>query len=228
MSEKTSTRVLPLAIIGVVAIVAGAVAYALLNGGDDETAAQAEQARQLAVVQEDLSTSLALPLDFRKVNDFELVDANGETITQENLKGHWNLLFFGFTHCPDVCPITLQVLKNVVAKLEAEDKTPPQIVFVSVDPKRDTPEAMKRYIDFFNEDFIGITGEQTEIHAMTSHLGIVYSFTANDEEPENYSVDHSASMLLVDPELRLRAKVSPPLEVDNIINDYLTVVGAPS
>lgn len=220
-----STKALPLVIVGVIAVTAGAFLYTLLNNGSDGDQAQAQQ---LASLQESLNTSMALPLDFRQVADFELLDQNGEAITQAALEDKWSLLFFGFTHCPDVCPITLQILKNVVSKLEEQGQTPPQIVFVTVDPKRDTPEVMKNYVNFFNEDFIGITGDQTRIHELTSQLGIVYAFTANDEDPENYSVDHTASMLLVDPQRRLRAKVSPPLEADHIIADYLNVVAAPS
>ena len=182
----------------------------------------------MVALQETLTTSLALPTDFKSVADFELQDVNGEPITQAVLDDKWSLMFFGYTQCPDVCPITLQILKNVVTQLEEQGKEAPQIVFVSVDPVRDTSEVMKKYIAYFDERFVGITGDMNKVHAMTSALGIVASFTANEDDPDNYLVDHSASMLLIDPQRRLRAKVTPPLEVDNIISDYLNIVAAPS
>lgn len=232
MAHNQSGKALPLVIIGVVALVAGAFLYTLLNDSSDSTGAASAQAaaeaQQLASLQETLKTSLALPVDFRTVADFELLDANNETITQAVLDDRWSLMFFGYTHCPDVCPITLQIMKNVVSKLESQGQQAPQIIFVTVDPARDTAEAMKQYVNYFNEDFIGITGDQNMIHEMTSKLGIVASFTANEEDPDNYIVDHSASLLLVDPQRRLRAKVSPPLDADNIISDYLNLIAAPS
>lgn len=231
MAYKQSGKALPLVIIGVVAIAAGAFLYNVLDqpaGSTDGSADSAANAQQLATLQESLKTTLALPVDFKTVAEFELEDANGELITQAALDDRWSLMFFGYTHCPDVCPITLQILKNVVAKLETQGQETPQIIFVTVDPARDTAEVMKQYVSYFNEDFIGITGEQARIHDMTSKLGIVASFTANNENPDNYIVDHSASLLLIDPQRRLRAKVSPPLEADNIISDYLNVVAAPS
>lgn len=232
MNNKQSGSALPLVIIGVVALAAGIVLYSLLNGkssSDDaavDPAAAAAEAQQLATLQETLNTTLALPVDFKTVADFELMDANGEPLTQAVLDDKWSLMFFGYTHCPDVCPITLQIMKNMVTKLESLNEPVPQIIFVTVDPARDTAEVMKNYIAYFNDDFIGITGEKNKIHDMTRQLGIVASFTANDEDPDNYIVDHSASLLLVDPQRRLRAKVSPPLDVDNIISDYLNVISS--
>ncbi|MGQ7843622.1 SCO family protein [Granulosicoccus sp. 3-233] len=234
MANTQSGKALPLVIIAVVALAAGAILYGFLNGSPSSDGsssapmAAAADSEQLASLQETLNTTLALPIDFKSVEAFELQDANGNTVTESILDDRWSLMFFGYTHCPDVCPITLQIMKNMVTKLESQGREAPQIIFVTVDPVRDTAEVMKRYIDYFNEDFIGITGEQNRIHDMTRQLGIVASFTANDEDPENYIVDHSASLLLVDPQRRLRGKVSPPLDVDNIIADYLNVTSSPS
>lgn len=187
-----------------------------------------QDSQSMASVQEALKTSLALPLDFKKIPDFTLLDVNADPITQAVFDDRWSIIFFGYTHCPDVCPITLQVMKNVASKLAEQNQEPPQIVFVSVDPMRDTSEIMKNYISFFDEEFIGITGELTSVHAMTSALGIVASFTANDADPDNYIVDHTASLLLIDPQKRMRAKISPPHDAETIVADYLTMLGAPS
>lgn len=228
MANTQSGKALPLVIIAAIALVAGFLVYSQINGEPASTATSPEDSEQMIALQESLTTSLALPTDFKRVAEFELQDVNGEPITQAVLDDKWSLMFFGYTHCPDVCPITLQILKNVVTQLEEQGKDAPQIVFVSVDPVRDTSEKMKNYIAYFDERFIGITGDMNEVHAMTSALGIVASFTANEDDPDNYVVDHSASMLLIDPQRRLRAKVTPPLEVESIISDYLNIVAAPS
>lgn len=220
-------------VIAITASVLGAATFGLLSGksadGTGETASSSNSGNeQLAALQENLLTSLALPTDFRTIQEFELLDVDGQAITQSVFEGTWSLVFFGFTHCPDVCPITLQVMKDVVARLEAQKQTPPQIVFVSVDPVRDTAKSMKKYIAYFNENFVGITGDVNKVHQLSSSLGIVASFTANEDDPDNYGVDHTASLLLVDPQRRVRAKVTPPHEAEKIIADYLTMIAAPS
>jgi len=179
-------------------------------------------------VQDKLVTSLALPKDFRSVQEFELLGVDGQSVTQELFDNQWSLVFFGFTHCPDVCPITLETMKTVVSDLEAQDITPPQVVFVSIDPARDTPDIMKNYVSYFDERFVGITGDVNDVHEFTSSLGIVASFTANEDDPENYGVDHTASLLLIDPQGRVRAKVSPPHETANIVADFIVLTNAPS
>lgn len=231
--QRQSGKMLPIVVIAVTAVILGAATFGMLSGMPDSNQANSAQSsnsgnEQLAALQENLLTSLALPTDFRTVQDFELVDVNGQAITQNVFEDQWSLVFFGFTHCPDVCPITLQVMKDVVAKLEAQQHVPPQIVFMSIDPVRDTPESMKKYIAYFDEDFVGITGDINKVHELTSSLGIVASFTANETDPENYGVDHTASLLLIDPQRRVRAKITPPHETQKIMADYLTMISAPS
>ena len=189
---------------------------------------EAAETERLALVQESLKTSLVLPLDFKTVSDFDLLDKNNQSVSQTVFDDTWSLVFFGYTHCPDVCPITLQVLKTAVAQLAEQNQPIPQIVFVSVDPVRDTSDVMKQYIGYFNDEFVGITGELNKVHELTRSLGIVATFTANDADPDNYIVDHTASLLLIDPQRRLRAKVTPPHEADNIVADFLTLIAAPS
>jgi len=222
---------LPLVFVSLVTLAAG-VFMSLNSGkhaGSDEVATGASaQEQSLAAVQEGLKTSLALPLDFKTIPDFQLLDVNANPIDQTVFEDRWSVIFFGYTHCPDVCPITLQVMKNVASKLAEQNEEPPQVVFVSMDPVRDTSEVMKNYISYFDDEFVGITGELTSVHSMTSSLGIVASFTANNEDPDNYLVDHTASLLLIDPQKRVRAKISPPHDADTIVADYLTVVAAPS
>jgi len=219
----------PLLLVGAIALIAGIVASGQFSKGAPNTAGSSQDENAaLETVQSALKTSIALPLTFKTVPDFELLDVNAEPITQTVFENRWSIVFFGYTHCPDVCPITLQVMKNVVSKIAEQEKMEPQIVFMSVDPVRDTSEIMKNYISFFDEDFVGITGDLNNVHALTRSLGIVASFTANSEDPENYLVDHTASLLLIDPQKRVRAKISAPHVAETIIADYLTIIGAPS
>jgi protein SCO1/2 len=221
-------------VVAIAALALGLLAFQKWTGvtdddnADPSAALDAEYSAQLATLQEQLKTSLALPLDFKQVNSFELLDKHAASVNETVFDDRWSLVFFGYTHCPDVCPITLQVMKNVIAKLQELNQPEPQIVFVSVDPVRDTSEVLNKYIGYFDEQFVGITGDQTVMHDFTSSLGIVASFTANDDDPENYIVDHTASLLLIDPQRRVRAKVTPPHEAQTIVDDYLTIIAAPS
>jgi protein SCO1/2 len=230
--RRQAGKVLPLVVVAVLALVAGLFAsgqFGNLTGSDDAASDSTDQTTQLAALQKTLKTSLALPTDFKSVPDFQLLDVNSQPITETVFDDKWSVVFFGYTHCPDVCPITLQVMKNVVEKLtELDEQTLPQVVFVSVDPVRDTSEVMKNYISYFNESFVGVTGDVNSLHTMTRALGIVASFTANESDPDNYIVDHTASLLLIDPQRRVRAKITPPHEADTIVTDYLTLISAPS
>lgn len=222
---------LPIILVCVVALGAGVAASVLFSNNQSGAPASAgsnQNAKALASLQESLKTSIALPLDFKTVPDFQLLDVNAENIDQTVFDDKWSIVFFGYTHCPDVCPITLQIMKNVTSKVAEKNGEMPQIVFVSVDPVRDTSEVMKNYISFFNEEFIGITGELKDVHTMTRSLGIVASFTANKDDPENYLVDHTASLLLIDPQRRLRAKISPPHVAETIAEDYLMMINTPT
>ena len=106
------------------------------------------------------------------------------------------------------------------------DLDPFNVVFVSVDPNRDTPELLGRYIGFFDEKFVGITGDLNGILSFTKDLNIVVSFNENEQDAENYSVDHTVSMLLVDPQLRIRGKLNPPHEPATIAKDYQSIRAA--
>ena len=230
---KPRSRHLPLVALALVAGVAGVVAASLVGapgpGADasaDAAPAAASDSRELQALQGELVNTLALPEDFRIVPPFTLAGGDGEPLDESFLEGRWTLAFFGYTHCPDVCPITLQVMKQVVAELESRDVEPMQVAFFTVDPNRDTAERMGEYVAFFDEDFVGVTGEMADVRALTAELGIVASFTANDADPDAYLVDHTASMLLIDPARRVRAKFNPPHEADAIVADYLTLMGA--
>jgi protein SCO1/2 len=154
--------------------------------------------------------------------EFSLLDQDGAVFTRSSFEGRWNLVFFGFTHCPDVCPLTLQVLAKARQQMidEGRDELP-RIVLVSVDPERDTPEAIGQYVAYFGDDMIGVTGELSELRKLTDGLGIFFEKSGfdSDIEGDNYSVDHSAVVIVVDPDGRFHSLFGAPHKAENFAND---------
>lgn len=140
-----------------------------------------------------------------------LEDHHRQPFTLERLKGRWTLLFFGYTHCPDVCPVTMSVLKNALALMAGAgtDTEPPQVVFVSVDPARDTLDHLAAYVGHFNPDFLGVTGAEPDLKAFVRQLGVLYILSEPDAGGD-YLVDHTAAIFLVDPRGHLVALFQAP------------------
>jgi len=150
--------------------------------------------------------------------EFSLTDHTGTERDRGFLEGQWNLVFFGFTHCPDICPTTLATLSSAREKLaESNAVTPPRIVLVSVDPERDTPEKLAEYIAYFGEGNLALTGPEASIRELTEPL-FVY-FNKVPLENGSYTVDHSSVVLLVDPEGRFHALFSGPHNVADYVHD---------
>ncbi len=161
----------------------------------------------------------------RPLKPFRLVDHDGRPFTEQSLRGHWSFLFFGYVHCPDVCPIVLRVMQEAWQQIphRADDPAPPQMIFVSVDPDRDTPAVLKQYVRYFNPDFIGVTGPLDEIDNLTGQLGILYGFDDQQADTGDYLVNHSAQIILIDPRGRMRAVLSPPHEPAVIAANFQTI-----
>ncbi len=107
--------------------------------------------------------------------EFSLEDHRGNTFTNEDLKGQWSFVFFGYTHCPDVCPTTLSLLNQVDQALKKEPGIDsPETVFISVDPGRDTVEQLAEYVPYFNAEFTGVTGSLENLQVLTKSLGIAF------------------------------------------------------
>lgn len=135
----------------------------------------------------------------RKLAQVTLLNQHGDKVTNELFKGHWSLLFLGYTFCPDVCPTTMAGLAKIYPELtNIATDSPIQIVFVSVDPKRDTPERLASYVEYFNPEFIALTGEHSMLFPFARSLGLMYAMAESTDNP-NYLVDHSASVVVVDP-----------------------------
>ena len=161
----------------------------------------------------------------RAIQPFDLLDHHGDAFTRDSLRGRWSFVFFGYTHCPDVCPTTLSVLNSVATRLaDAPDAT--RFVFVTVDPERDTPEVLDRYVTYFNGEFVGVTGEPEAIGELTRQLGIMHLRVEDQGDPASYLMDHTASVLLFNPEGHFQGLFSPPLDADTIAGEFLTIAGA--
>ncbi|EAU41887.1 cytochrome-c oxidase assembly factor protein [Fulvimarina pelagi HTCC2506] len=131
---------------------------------------------------------------------FQLVDQNGDPVTEQALRGRPSAVFFGFTHCPEVCPTTLYELSGFQKEIAAEGAEPFQIVFVTVDPERDRPETLKSYVESVSDDVLAITGEPQAVAEMLKGWGVI---AERDGEGENYNVNHTATTFLIDEEGRL-------------------------
>jgi len=129
--------------------------------------------------------------------DFELKDQSKAAFNNEHFKGRWNLIFIGYTNCPDVCPNTLNQMTQLYHLLDQGTRSKFQFVFLTVDPERDTPDHLTQYLDFFDAEFVGLSGETSQLDPLVKALGGVYSL--NKDEGEFYTVDHSARIFLVGP-----------------------------
>ena len=157
----------------------------------------------------------------RPVGGFILTDAKGATTTARELAGHPTLVFFGFTHCPDVCPTTLALLASVQkqAALQEPSLAGLRVALISVDPERDTPEQVGRYVASFGSDFIGLTGSPPEIVNATKSFGV--AFARVELSGGGYTMDHSATVFVLDSAARIVAVFTPPLDTAALTRDVL-------
>lgn len=161
----------------------------------------------------------------RALPDFELVQGNGQPFTQADWQGRWNLVFFGYTHCPDVCPTTLASFKQAWKLLgEAGLQERVRFDFISVDPQRDTPERLAQYVAFFSPDFVAATGDDANLGRITRALGLVY--TRDPAAGDDYTVDHSAAAVLIDPRGRQAGLVRPPFDAARLVADLKRLLGS--
>lgn len=150
----------------------------------------------------------------RALPHFVLTDQTSAAFDESRLRGQWNLMFFGFTHCPDVCPRTLALLADVRKQL---GPTAPRVVFVSVDPERDTPAALATYVTAFDPAIVGLTGSVAAIDEFAAALGIAHRKVSMSAD--QYMVDHTAAVFAIDPESRRVAVFSPPFDAAQIASD---------
>jgi protein SCO1/2 len=146
---------------------------------------------------------------------FSLVGAGGKPVTDRDFRGRYMLIFFGFTHCPDICPAELQLVAQALEQLgdKAKNVVP---IFITLDPERDTPEAMANFVKSFGPNFVGLTGSPEAIAAAAKAYRVAYSKVENKDSAGDYSVDHSALVYLMDPEGRYVTHFSYGLSADQM------------
>ena len=161
----------------------------------------------------------------RALPDFELIDHNGRTLGPADLADRWNLMFFGYTHCPDICPISLQALADMMREIDDQHvRDRIQVYFVSVDPERDTPELMSSYVTYFDPGFIGATAPMERLRVLTRALGIAHEFSNRSEGSPSYDVDHSGAVVLVSPDAKFAGLFGAPQDPQKLARDMTRIV----
>lgn len=185
-------RNIALVLLAVIAMAGGIALYKMM---------QAEREPELALVYPQART----------LADFALTDQFGDTVTREQLYEQWTLAFVGYTFCPDICPLTLAKLAGIQPDLQAMVDKPLKIWFISVDPKRDTTEQLNNYVSYFEQDaVVGMTAGHDQLFPFVRQLGLMYALSSTTEE--DYLVDHSASVVLINPQGQLVAMFKPPMQ----------------
>lgn len=161
-----------------------------------------------------LDAGIILLPQSRELPELTLTNVDGQPQALSSLKGKWTLVFFGYTFCPDICPTTLAQLRQLNGLLPAETRSQLQILMVSLDPHRDTPEKLKQYLGFFDPAYLGLTGPLADIQKLANAVSI--PFIPGDTSKENYTVDHSGNLVLLGPDGRQRGFIRAPLKNEKL------------
>jgi len=165
----------------------------------------------------------------RELPAFSLRQSDGTQLVPGELRGHWTLVSLGFTHCPDVCPMTLTRLSQAQKQWESlPEAVRPRVLFVSVDPERDNPAHTGEYAHAFHRDTIAATADIPALEAFARSLSLVFAKAPpeDDAPADQYSVDHSAAIAILDPQGRMTGLVQPPLDPDAIAADMVALTAA--
>ena len=179
----------------------------------------------------------------RTLSEFRLLDQQGEFFTKADLQGSWNLVFFGFTHCPDICPLTMAELGQFYAGLDFNQDVKPRVLLVTVDPEQDNPESMAAYLANYNEEFIGLSGDPEQISQLAAQLYVGYgdavesaaaTATASHEHDArpaeddaaqgNYLIEHSAHIAVINPQGDYYAVMRAPHRDQDLIKAFRELV----
>jgi len=164
-----------------------------------------------------------------QLSEFELTDQFGNPFTEENLSGYWSILFLGYTNCPDICPLTMAELKQFYQRLDdPEIKDDLRIVLVSVDAERDTPETMANYVNSFNREFIGLSGDYDSISKLASQVFVAHSVAGEmpdhsehaDDADAGYLIEHSSHLTIFNEAGQLQAIVRQPVRDQDLLRAY--------
>lgn len=172
----------------------------------------------------ELKSGTAFPIP-REIKPFELKNApDGTSFSNTQLKGQWSMMFFGFTNCAMLCPTTLTKLNQFYTDVAADKVDQlPHVFFISIDPERDTLQRLNQYVTSFNKNFRGATGTEAQLDNLTHELNILYA-KVNPNNDEDYQIDHSGTVLVINPEGNLAALFSPPIDPKILAEDYKALI----
>ena len=159
----------------------------------------------------------------RDLGSFNLIDSNEKEFLPQDFEGKWNVLFFGFTFCPDICPITMSMLSRIEKEIDSQELDKIRIFLVTVDPDRDSPDQLKVYLENFSENFIGLTGGLDQIYNFATRVNAPFSPISNSKDP-HYTVDHTGSIILINPEGNYAGFFRAPHNQDDIKKAILDIV----
>lgn len=159
--------------------------------------------------------------DPRPIGGFQLTDHKGRVFDAERLRNYWSLIYFGFTHCPDLCPMTLAQFVQLDEEVGLESVPPIQYIFVSVDPDRDSPDQLGPYVEFFSPELTGVTGNEVELNNLASQLAV--GFKVHSDAGDNYPVDHSNAILLINPAGEFQAVFTAPHTAEQLAADFRAI-----
>lgn len=196
------TQITVFVLVAIVALVLGLTVNKVLNskGQGDPTLL--------------LDAGIVLLPQSRTLPELSLTDQDGRQVQVNELKNKWSLLFFGYTFCPDICPATLAQLRQLQGQLPQETRDNLRVILVSVDPNRDTPAQLKKYLDYFDAGFIGLTSDEKTLGALANAVSIPY--IPADTSKENYTVDHSGNLVLIGPDGTQRGFIRAPINNDKL------------
>ncbi|MBT2969398.1 MAG: hypothetical protein B6D72_11765 [gamma proteobacterium symbiont of Ctena orbiculata] len=217
-NKPTKANALPrsvnLALLAVAAVAAGVIAWYLTPSKNS-----------MAPVGRPLQTQQAMLMpEFRPLKPFSLTSHKGANFDNQSLLGQWTFLSFGYTHCPDICPTTMSMFAEMHNRIQVQEPVKPyQVAFVSVDPERDSLQRLAEYVKFFDPSFLGITGPEEALQALTKPLGVLHRRVETEDSAMGYVMDHSASIFLLDPKGRFHAYFSPPHDAEKMAEDFIAI-----
>ncbi len=201
------------------------IAAAALAGALGLWLGQRWYVQQAAIAAGEVPTRSALVYPQPRVlGDFLLERSDGRPLTLADWRGHWSLVFIGFTHCPDACPQALAIFREVEKNWPEDAGPSPQMYFVSVDPERDTLKAISDYARYFSPQIVAATGDHERLQPFTRQLGMIYMQSALDGG--DYTVDHSTHVAVIDPQARMAALFRAPQDAAAMVDDLVALKGA--
>lgn len=155
----------------------------------------------------------------RPLAEFQLQTQHGEVVDREWLSRRWSLVFFGYLDCPDVCPTSLHAMREMRNRMiESGDPDPPRLVFVSVDPERDSRQALAEYLAWYESEFTGLHGPGEEIRQLADSMAVKYEHLVGDDGSR--TIDHTGSLMVIDPAGRMVGALPPPLRPERMVEDF--------